>query len=320
MGGNALKNVHVARLSTVELRRVQGILSNILTDQGLAHTFPLELPGKTSFGDVDALISLADSSQQICRQEFLPWLQKTFSPADQTVNGDVYSFAFESTYQVDFILTDNLNMAKFYFSYGDVGAVLGRCVSAHGLKYGHDGLWMVGEHNDMKVKLSETPVDICNYLDLCYEKWSKGFSDIHQINDWITSCGLFHPSIFESLTVVENRRSKSLRPFYSQFLNHANSFVVPAGRSVKNLGEDAVAHFGKHEELQRLIDEKSQKAELKKKYNAKLFMDRGVETMHLRKTMSQFEKTFDVHVSTAEQVNSAIDVFLQNFVEGTEDV
>ena len=104
MGGHALKKVIASRMSPLRYANTKKIVAAKLAPY-IHIGFSPELPGKTSFGDVDVLF-YADSAQS----EQLAALQKgfkgkmnpisaliliVFNSPDIVVNGDVISFAFE---------------------------------------------------------------------------------------------------------------------------------------------------------------------------------------------------------------------------------
>ncbi len=310
MGGNALKNTNTKRLTLSELKRVQSTLSKTLTEHNLTHTVPVDLPGKTTFGDVDVLVSLSESTNtSLTRDTFLAWLRSTFAPHDYFVNGDVHSFAYEGQYQVDFILVDNLAMAKFYFSYGDVGAVLGHLAKAHGLSYGHKGLSAyVDDH--VKVRLIDNPTEVCEYLGLSMEMYTRGFTTLAEVNQWVTGCRLYHPSLFERLRSYNESR-QILRPFYVQFLEHA--LTTPSNDAnwvLTKLNEHAVEYFGKQADVAKHFEEKRLEEEFRVKFNAQLFMSRGVAQYVLRKAMREFAMTMDVRNATVEELNVAVELYV----------
>jgi hypothetical protein len=313
MGGNALKKIHTKRLeSPDELRRVQTAVAKTLTAHNLAFAFPIDLPGKTSFGDVDVLVDLRSPAGNVILQEnqLQEWMNAVFTPEEIFVSGTVYSMAYESQYQVDLIVVNNLDMARFYFSYGELGAVLGRCSRRHGLTYGHNGLLTVGVNGDRQILLTQSPRAICDYFDLDFDVWERGFTTIEEINHWVTACNIFHPSLFESLNM--SHRRQSLRPYYRQFLDHIASLPIDCEWNIRDRFDHAVLHFNKQEALFELEEEKRAKSEFKAKFNAKLFMERGVPTCQLANTMNSFKKVhLNIEEMNAVEICKAVESFLQ---------
>ena len=278
----------------------------------MTHTFPINFPSKTTFGDVDVLISLSESPDtHLTKSVFFAWMKENLTFDDHFVNNTIFSFAFEGQYQVDFILVDDLAMAKFYFSYGDVGSVLGHFLHHQGLTYGQKGLTANLDDGKMKIHLTHSPSEICAYLGLSMEKWLAGFTTDREIHEWITDCRLYHPSQFDHLKTLDDPR-RSLRPFYQSFFEYIQTQPRTDEEWItRKVSEEAVRYFGKEEELAKLLEEKRKVEELRGKYHGGLFRERGVPHFLIRDTMKVFEETMDVHNATAEEIIVAIEKMIE---------
>lgn len=138
MGGNAFPNYCLARLNAEDYV----IISNEIVNR-LRSNFPDSLfevipsyRSKDSFGDLDILY---------CSDVPRDSLKNCISPVDYVYNGDVSSFAVEindQLFQVDLIKSPRVSFdfALSYFSYNDLGNLLGRVFRRGGLKLGHRGL------------------------------------------------------------------------------------------------------------------------------------------------------------------------------------
>ena len=222
-----------------------------------------ELPGKADFGDVDVLYVCRDTTNHgesgsaknpeegptvatLIAPEVL--IHEAFPPPHATcwvTNGTVTSFDFDCSvvggaagvrFQVDLIRVssqEHLNCTRFYFSYGDVGGILGRLVNYYGLKIGEDGLWLellahtVNPNVALdvrttlgKVHLTRDPQRICEFLGLDYDTWDRVFptltssQDEQQLMAWLAGCKWFSPHIFCHLN-NDHRRRERVRPFLS---------------------------------------------------------------------------------------------------------
>lgn len=124
MGGNAVTNAQRMTVETFEAIKLQihSLLSSTLS--GVKFSFPVELGGKKSFGDLDVLLLSEDEET---KHEILLMLNDNF---DEVVeSGTVYSVKYLD-YQVDFILVDSdLDFATNYYSHGDLGNLLGYFVT-----------------------------------------------------------------------------------------------------------------------------------------------------------------------------------------------
>ena len=135
MGGNALQRVKTYRKPLVEYNQIKTELLKKLADNGIKAEVVIEFPGKLDFGDIDILV---DNCHNVDIREI-------FNPNEIVRNGDVISFDYclsgsTELIQVDFIKIPNIDMAQFYFVYGDIGGILGRITNSIGLKFGHLGL------------------------------------------------------------------------------------------------------------------------------------------------------------------------------------
>src|SRR3569623_1420317 len=99
-------------------------------------------------------------------------------------------------------------MELFYFSYSDVGSLLGRIVSAEGLKLGVAGLWMdvaarnmeallagtasMSEINQTmmthRVNLTSDPRDMCAFLGFDFGKYERVFASATEVFEFVRSC------------------------------------------------------------------------------------------------------------------------------------
>ncbi len=257
MGGKAIKKVPVIRLGLdryeeLKIKIMEIFQSNFQID------FLIDVPGKMDFGDLDILYysGHTDNSKLVDIRKFIV---QTLNPVEIVSNGDVISIAYllESGeyFQVDFIKCKNISVSKFYFSYGDLGAIIGRITSNYGLTFGSDGLWInllsdtiskfsqkynidvkykkitnttdltnsnenpVPNYNFGKLFLSNDPIVICKYLDLNYEIWTRGFESSEDIFDWVCNSSWFKLEIFHSLNYCHRKRF-ILRPFYQKFIHY----------------------------------------------------------------------------------------------------
>ena len=114
IGGNALKNTVTRRYNAAEYFEVSAEVVQILTDS-FDHYVDFRkievIPAyseKETFGDCDILTTMKFTRQQI---------QKTFSPNEIVINGDVISFDYKEL-QFDLIYSpsDEFEYSLFYFS------------------------------------------------------------------------------------------------------------------------------------------------------------------------------------------------------------
>jgi hypothetical protein len=287
-GGNAIKDPVTKksicdRLPKEQYERVKEMVISKLRAEGINCEIVLELPGKDSFGDLDVLY-VEDKGRDMRIK-----IMELFNIVNQrhiVTNGNVMSSAFECTpigmpnkyFQIDFIKTDSiehLNMARFYFSYGDIGSIIGRIFNYYGLKFGDKGLWCEVYENTAfpdkpfnanisvgnKIMLSDNAEHICRYAGLDYNFWKYTIPELAQtqmpqerqwkeIFDWIKSSRLFKPEIFEKLnhdhrkragTLDESAEQKNGRPFYQAFLRYIE--ITSVDRASAKEGETGGENF-----------------------------------------------------------------------------
>ena len=136
--------------------------------------------------------------------------------------------------QVDFIKCKNLINSKYYYSYGDVGLIIGQIVNYYGLKFGHDGLFIkltskhIGYNDDIadKLELSCDFESICKFFDLDFILWGN-FTSENQIFNWFSKSKYFTKNIFTNMN--------SKQRHHNSWRRHANSCIFPYCRCCKSI-------------------------------------------------------------------------------------
>jgi hypothetical protein len=273
MGGNALKKVKASRISfdiyNLIKKEILLSLSNYVNI-----IFPFESPNKTDFGDLDVLYKHKGNNFVL-----YDLIKEIYNTPEIVTNGNVISFAYpyskimcmidkkelckeeplpyqlsdqtETYFQVDLIKTSNLEMASFYFSFGDLGNIVGRITKNYNIKFGDGGLFVkinaetikqyykmfnlpdpIGLSGDTipftsldnfnEIVLSTDPKEICEYLQFNYKTYGlEYFTSYEKIFEWITSTPLFKKEIFAHLN-YEHRHKSTTRPMYKKFLEYIN--------------------------------------------------------------------------------------------------
>ncbi len=348
MGGKAIKKVQVSRINLEIYEKIKLDIKEKFSSYAQID-FSYDVPGKTSHGDLDVLYKILDKSVRI-----RDLIIETYNPEEIVSNGDVISFAYnidEEYYQVDFIKCKSIPMSKFYFSYGDLGGILGRISKFYGLTYGADGMWLslysqtVNQYlkktdnpdlvdslekldttwNLGDIALTSDPEEICCYLDLDYTKWINGFDTEEKIFDWVKSSKYFTPEIFQSLNSVHRRRV-NLRPFYQKFVlsikGNIEFDLTPNSEISINNQLEAIIYFNKTEELKNLLVKYKINKERKEKFNGNLIMDLGLvdNQQLLGKFISEFKSYINNKFNSGfeewldTQTNSQVIDILQNFL------
>ncbi|KAL0029321.1 hypothetical protein WJX79_010220 [Trebouxia sp. C0005] len=160
MGGNALGATR-PRLSRQAYNDVVTDLKTLLVPKFYACVEqPRSFASKTSFGDVDLLATLPSS------------------PLDPFKD----------------VSEELMELARFFYGYGDTGIIFGMFTRNIGLKFGMQGLTLKCE--TYKIKLSHDLKAILQFLGLSHDCWRQGFQTQEEMFCFIQSSKYFRPSFF----------------------------------------------------------------------------------------------------------------------------
>lgn len=221
MGGQALKHTFTRRYSKDEYERLCDTVLTRLKSLGIECRVPKSFGAKESFGDLDVLI-LADSN--IFKIKDI--IEQHFAPNEIYHNGSVYSFDYKE-FQIDFIIVKQKywKTSYHYYSYNDLGNLIGRISYQMGFRYGHYGLKLVYRHPNGGRKfekiLSQDMFDILQFLGFDPDVYAEGFETIQDIFDYVIKSDFFNPKIFqyEALNHQNKTRNKK-RANYAGFLEY----------------------------------------------------------------------------------------------------
>jgi len=219
MGGNALKHLGTTRKSSDEYFSIAADVKSKLRQAFSGVTVMLidSYSEKESFGDIDILISkdpLPANWLDVIKAEFKP---------QEIIDNLVVSFDYKGI-QVDLIPTPmhEMNIAFTYYSFNDLGNLIGRIAHKMGLKYGHNGLWKVLREDTRviaNILVSDEPKEIFKFLGYNYERFNEGFDTLEDIFVFAASTPYFHRDIFQldNMNHVSRVRDAK-RPTYTAFL------------------------------------------------------------------------------------------------------
>lgn len=232
MGGNAIKDA--CRVGREEYEHLeQKILTKIneYNPAFYARSIPY-YKNKQDFGDIDILISSSSGSNP----QDIP--RKIFHSEEVVKNGNVQSFRLrldsDRVFQVDTISVpyEDLDVAKFYFSYNDLNLLTGRIAHKLGLKFGFDGLVLKirteSGHAGLDINLTKDPRRIYDFLGYDYNRYLQGFNNLEEVYEFVASTKYFNPFIFdyEQLNHINKTRNRK-RATYAGFLewiSHGEGF------------------------------------------------------------------------------------------------
>lgn len=246
MGGNAIKTLQTIRL---EKKYYEHVASG--TAEVLRMAFPnaqiAVIPAyaeKESFGDLDVLIS------GVTMDKLRDFVTQKLNSQEYYQNGNVLSFAFEITallmekafFQIDFITVpeEDFDFALNYFSYNDLGNLIGQTAHGIGLKFGHDGLWYKYIVDTQLVKEMCITKDFntaLTILDYSVSEFKRGFQSLDDIFHYAVTSKYFSTWNYE----LENRnhvgriRDKK-RKTYMLFLDWMEGKELRSDRNQRDLG------------------------------------------------------------------------------------
>ena len=357
MGGHALKKVIASRVNLIQYNIIK---ENIKTQiekkfnkDVIEIEFIIDVPGKSDFGDIDILYKILDPDRWT---NSVDAIKNIFNPVEIVSNGPVCSFAYEipdkipdekKYFQVDMIRCDDLNQSQFYFSYGDLGGIIGRICQHIGITFGSAGLWvnpnpetihqyltkynkkipidsnLISRAQFKNIILTTNSVKICEYLGLDWVRWTRGFKSQHEIFDWICQSKWFRLDSFRAMD-NQHRHRANTRQMYQDFLDFIfidePKFAIEKANSTKytynNLQLESIEYFNKLngcESLDEQIDMVILDLERKIKFNGKKFIIRGIKGQEIGTHTEKFKKYIEI------KFNTQFDKWLDSIVSETVD-
>lgn len=223
MGGNALKHLGTERKSAAQYAE---ILTYIL--QGLERFCKRATPVpayrlKPDFGDADILFTLHEACAV---EDVKKTIRRIFSPRDVIYNGGVYTFDYDN-FQIDLIHTtaELFAVSLNYYSYNDLGNLVGRIAHKMGFKYGHLGLLLpirkTDSHMGEEIVISRSTGKILTFLGFDVNGFCDGFDTLEDIFEYVITSKYFNKDIFsfENLNHINRTRNRK-RKVYAQFLEY----------------------------------------------------------------------------------------------------
>ena len=326
MGGKAIKKVLISRIKLENYNKIKKDIFDILTEYIKLDSIR-EVPNKIDFGDLDIIYKANENI------DLRKLIIDIYNPEEIVVNGTVMSISYyfkslDEYYQVDFIKCQNLEMSYFFFSYGDVGGIIGTITKFYGISFG-EGLFcniskeIIELHDkngienfcNFKIELTTDPKEICTYLNLDYKKWCNGFDSKEEIFNWIISSSWFHKDIFINLN-NHQKHQKNTRPLYKEF----NDFIFDESRLLsnnelkkENRQLETLVYFNKIELLNNFIILHKKNNDKKNKFNGRKFIKYGYEGKDIGNIMNTFKKY--IHEKYNIDFNSWVDINYEGLID-----
>jgi len=221
MGGSALKNTFTERKSAADYFEIVEEVEIAIKPLSVEC---IEIPAytnKESFGDADILIIPRDPNtlrEDLLSGKYLP------VPNELVHNGGVYSFDYKN-FQIDLIVRNqsNFSTSYHYYSYNDLGNLIGRIAHKVGLKYGHEGPIYPIKLSDSEelgeVVVSTNMWTILEFLGYDWFEYRKGFNTLEDIFKFVVSSPFFNKSIYDYDALNHTNRTRNRkRQTYGDFL------------------------------------------------------------------------------------------------------
>ena len=228
MGGNVFKNeIEVSRLDKETYHtESKKILENLELLFGDSYKFSIvrSYKQKPSFGDLDIIYTQRDTQNVNIIESLKIFIN---NPKLYFKNGDVFSFIYfinnEIPFQIDLIKVqpDEYDFASSYFSYNDLGNLLGRIFHKAGFKLGHNGLWYILRDSTYVIKefrVSNNWNESLEFIEY-FNYFNIDFNTLEDIFAYTINNPFFNKKIY----LLENRNNASRirdrkRKTYTEFL------------------------------------------------------------------------------------------------------
>jgi len=303
MGGNALR-VNCIRINKELYNKIKlDVITKLKSIIDIHEIY--EIPNKDSFGDLD-LLYVNKSNIDV-----LKIVNTVFNPVDLHINGDVLSFSYhlenDDYFQIDLIKTNHFDSALFYFSYGDLGNILGRITKKYNLTFGIDGLWTI--YNNERIMLIDDPEKLCKFLDLDYNKWKIGFTNNTEIFDWIICSKFFDCEYFKLDNLNNTYKHRYLtRPFFQKFIDYIKDKNINNNQPKLSV-EEYIIMFDKLKEKEE-IDNKLNIIKLHQtKYSGSIFLN-----FLKPKDINKYKDAFRTFISNKDDFNNWLIINDQEFI------
>ncbi len=237
MGGSALK-VPVRRLSAAEHHPLAHTLSREIARISGARVEPIPAySNKSDFGDIDLLIE-REALDRFGRDNLKNWLRANLNTRqiyESKPDSPSLSFDYRQAptddvgIQVDLITTRHaaFDTARDYYSYNDLGGLIGVLTHAMGFSYTPDGLMYKVADKTRRigvVPVTDATAAILVFLGLDPVVFSGGFHELEQIFGYVSTSPYFNPDFYlpDNRSHAARARDKK-RSTHQRFLGWLNA-------------------------------------------------------------------------------------------------
>lgn len=284
---------------------------------------------KEDFGDIDVLCNLqGEQILKVIREKY---------KVKPHCNAGVYSFPLDG-FQCDIISVCDkyFQITHDFYSWGDLGNILGRQFNAIGLNFGHKGLvyklhhsYFSGKQEDVspidKILICTDMQEILEYIGLDYSRWLDGFRNEREAFEFAELGKYFNPRMFffEELNHINRTRNRK-RPMYCRFVERIQEKYKD--KIIPRIGSGYywpyVVQRWPHilTEIEKHRENYERNYIISKKFNGDLVKElTGLEGPDLGKFIARFKNSFEdfknwVFTSSTESINLEIIGFKNKLV------
>jgi len=220
MGGNALKHLGTERKNAQQYHFICNSITDVLSKCCTRIDAIPAYRNKRDFGDADILVIPKE------KIDIKKCIENLFSPREISTNDNCHSFDYDN-FQIDVIETTSelYDTTYSYYSYNDLGNLIGRIAHKLGLKYGHEGLLMPIRDNEIRgqnnIVVTRDTAKALEFLGYNSNVFAQGFDNLNDIFDFVINTKYFNRDIFafENLNHINRVRNRK-RKVYAQFLDY----------------------------------------------------------------------------------------------------
>ena len=253
---------------------------------------PIEAPCKTSYGDIDVLVSQPKcmSVNTTTLVKALDAVKCSSNPGSPTASFAVPYPGLQDTYvQLDVHVCPPglFEWELFHQSHGDLWNLLGTTIRPVGLTANDVGLHVrIPEIEEVNRKrgmllLTSEPDQVLDFLGLDRDKYQKPFESVEALYQFVLGCRWFSSETYVRAELKANDRKRMAqrelyRRFVEKWLPQNRQFVEMGGERIQgatreDIQELALTVFGKRDQFEQRIQEwRRERSELLEKQESRL--------------------------------------------------
>lgn len=286
MGGNLFKTRRLPLLGYLACKRE---ISSVMDFYGIEYKIPRHYYKKKDFGDLDVIIKNTTSTNELLK--IFNGYECYYDKRETIVSFNIKNF------QIDFIRVDPMDFetAFYYFSFNDLGNLIGQLAKIKSLKFGVDGLkynhYIKGQLKGV-IHISNNFNKILKFLDLDPTTYHKGFSTLEEMFDFIIDSRYFNPYVsdlkpygFNDKGIAlyrlnkDNREKNSKRMTFISWLNYIQKYktgeddYIFRDDNIDKLANEIDKFFPEANfktMLKSISDAENYRLELRKKFNGNI--------------------------------------------------